>query len=262
MITLIAAVIAATVATLGYMITARAKLLEDRRTIYAAALSKVLDYQELPHRIRRRADSGAATRGQLGAFITDLQRDMDHYHMLLSIDSEKMGDAYLALMRRSQGSCAEYRKEAWEAPPATTDKEMSYLEPYSFDDDEERKRCLKVMREQLVLLPWKQAVRRVWRRIVDIRDGMKARWKVWRAWGKVTRGRDGGDEVLRKKGLSELTEALQIWSFQNASKIERWSWLRRLQRLSQLGDNYRQEAEAVREFANTNARWDPIDPLV
>jgi|SRR5215469_1317610 len=163
MAALIAAIIAATVATFGYVITARAKLLEDKRRTFAAALGKVLDYQELPHRIRRRADSEAATRGALGTLITDLQRDMDHYHMLLLIDSEKMGRAYFALVRKSQEKGKKYRDQAWQALPATSDEKMSYPELYKVDDDVQRTLCLELMRKQLVLLPWRQLLPPAWK---------------------------------------------------------------------------------------------------
>ncbi len=85
--------------------------------------------------------------------------------------------------------------------------------------------------------------------------------RTYLGWSKVLLGLDRGDEALRKGGLSDLTDALRKWSYQNASKNERQSWLRHLQRLSQLGDNYRQEVEQLRAFANTNARWGPIGPL-
>jgi hypothetical protein len=76
MTAIIAALIAAAVATFGYVITARAKLLEDRRKTYAEALAAVHAYQELPHRIRRRPDSSPATLDKLnsGVHITRLPK--------------------------------------------------------------------------------------------------------------------------------------------------------------------------------------------
>jgi hypothetical protein len=156
MVTVIAAVIAAIVATFGYVATVRAKLLEDRRVTYAAALGKVVDYEELPHRIRRRADSEAATRNKLGDVITDLQRDMGHFSMLLRIDSDQLGMAYDALVARAQAKCERYRTEAWQMPPADSDKKMSYTETYPINDTEQRDYCVKLMREQLALWPWKR----------------------------------------------------------------------------------------------------------
>jgi hypothetical protein len=150
----IAALVAATVATFGYVITARSRLLEDRRRTYAAALGTVRAYQGLPHRIRRRPDSEATTRGALGTLISDLQRDMDHYWMLLKVDSEELGRAYYALVVKSRQKGKTYRDHAWQQPPASTDDEMSYPEHYSVDDNVQISLCLDLMRKQLRLLPW------------------------------------------------------------------------------------------------------------
>ena len=87
MATVIVAIIAASVATFGYFITARAKLLEDRRKTYAEALAAVQAYQELPHRIRRRPDSEPKTLGDLGIVISDIQRDLDFYKSLLYLEA-------------------------------------------------------------------------------------------------------------------------------------------------------------------------------
>jgi hypothetical protein len=158
MAAVIAAAIAAIVATFGYVTTARAKLLEDRRATYAAALSKVLDYEALPHRIRRRPDSSCATRGKIGELITDIQRDMRHYSMLLWIDSDQLGMAYDALVAKAQGVCEKYRTEAWGKPPPDADEQMGYPELYQVNDSEQRDLCIKYMREHLALWSWKQVM--------------------------------------------------------------------------------------------------------
>src|SRR5689334_9773248 len=123
-----AAVIAAIVATFGYVVTARSKLLEDRRKTYAAALGTVLEYQGLPHRIRRRPDPTPATRGTLGAQISNLQRDMEHYVSLMDLDSDEMGRAYRALVMKSRMVGRDDRESAWNCAPAISDKDMSYPE--------------------------------------------------------------------------------------------------------------------------------------
>ena len=112
MATIIAALVAAVVATFGYVITARAKLLEERRKTYAAALAAVCDYQELPYRIRRRPDSSAATRAALGMIISDVQRDLDFHDQLLELDSPKLGLAYRALVEKSRRIGKPHRDEA------------------------------------------------------------------------------------------------------------------------------------------------------
>jgi hypothetical protein len=153
MATIIAALVAAVVATFGYVISTRAKLLEDRRKTYAAALAAVCDYQELPYRIRRRPDSSAATRAALGTTISDIQRDLDFHNQLLELDSPKIGLAYRALVEKSQRLGKPHRDEAWARPPADEDKAMSFAEEYRYEDDDQWDFCRERMREQLRMLP-------------------------------------------------------------------------------------------------------------
>ncbi len=158
MATIIAALVAAAVATLGYVITARAKLLEDRRKTFAVALTAVHAYQELPYRIRRRPDSTTATRAALGTTISDIQRDLDFHRRLLELDSPKLGRAYYALVQKSRAVGKSYRDRAWEHLPAGEDKAISFPEEYRYDDEEQVAFCLEQMRRHLRLLPlwWNQ----------------------------------------------------------------------------------------------------------
>jgi hypothetical protein len=153
MTTIIAALVAAVVATFGYVITARVKLLEERRKTYAAALAAVCDYRELPYRIRRRPDSSAATRATLGVIISDVQRDLDFHDQLLELDSPKLGIAYRALVEKSRRIGKPHRDEAWAQPPANKDEAMSFPEWYRYEDDDQWDFCRQRMREQLRMLP-------------------------------------------------------------------------------------------------------------
>jgi hypothetical protein len=153
MATIIAALIAALVATFGYMVAARAKLLEGRRNTYAEALAAVYAYQELPYRIRRRPDSSAATRGELGKAISEVQRDLDFHTSLIRLDSPQLGDAYDALVQASRENGKEYRDNAWEQAPAQGDLAMGFPEIYMYDDEAEVELCIKRMRQHLRLLP-------------------------------------------------------------------------------------------------------------
>lgn len=153
MATIIAALVAAVVATFGYVITARAKLIEDRRKTYATALAAVCDYQELPYRIRRRPDCSAATRTALGTTISDIQRDLDFHSQLLELDSPKLGLAYRALVEKSRRLGKPHRDEAWAHPPAAEDKAMSFDEEYRYEDEKQWNLCRERMRERLRMMP-------------------------------------------------------------------------------------------------------------
>jgi hypothetical protein len=153
MATIIAALVAASVATFGYVITVWAKLLEDRRNTYAQALAAVHAYQELPYRIRRRPDSSPATRGELGKVISEVQKDLDFYISLLKLDSHQLGDAYEALVQASREKGKEHRDEAWKQPPARRDTAMGFPEIYEYEDEAEAELCIERMRQHLRLLP-------------------------------------------------------------------------------------------------------------
>ena len=150
--TLVAALIAATVATFGYLLNARAKRLEDRRRTYAAALSAVSAYNELPHRIRRRPDSEPATRGRLGDVISNTQHDLFTYRWLLTLESPAVGRQYDALVKMVWSFGKQHRAKAWATAPAESDDDCTYDEIYRVDADEEVEYCLEAMRQNLRLL--------------------------------------------------------------------------------------------------------------
>src|SRR5450432_332879 len=79
----VAASIAAITASVGYIVTNRAKRVETRQEMYARALLAVQLYKHLPYRIRRRTDSKPETRSQLGVLISAAECDLDYYMALL-----------------------------------------------------------------------------------------------------------------------------------------------------------------------------------
>jgi hypothetical protein len=122
-------------------------LLEERRKTYAAALAAVHTYQKLPSRIRRRPDSEPKTLGELGAVISDVQRDLDFYKSLLDLDSPELGAAYDALVQASRNQGKKHREQAWQQPPA-----MTYPETYRPKVKAQQDLCLARMRQHLRLI--------------------------------------------------------------------------------------------------------------
>src|SRR4051794_23267516 len=94
-VNIVTAFVAASTASVGYVITNRAKLTEGRRATYANALLAVETYKGLPYRIRRRTDSKPETRGELGALISDAERDLDYYMLLLGLDRDEVALAFV-----------------------------------------------------------------------------------------------------------------------------------------------------------------------
>lgn len=149
----LAAIVAATAASIGYYLTTRLKLLESRRTEYARALTAISNYKDLPYRIRRRPDSSTATRKELGAAINDVQRDINFHESWLELQSPPVARAYRALAYAVRKDGARLRKEAWMEPPADKDADMDFSDTYEFNDEEEQLLCINRMRSTLRLIP-------------------------------------------------------------------------------------------------------------
>jgi hypothetical protein len=70
--------------------------------------------------------------------------------------------------------------------------------------------------------------------------------------------RADGDLYAEERAVAEIEEALKAWAFSQRADDQRRSWLRHVQRLVRAGLGER--AETLIEFANSNARWRPIEP--
>jgi predicted RNase H-like HicB family nuclease len=79
-------------------------------------------------------------------------------------------------------------------------------------------------------------------------------------WSRLLLGIEENDALLEKEGLVNLSDALRKWSYQNGDKSRRQSWIRQVSRLASLGSRFTHEVEQLREFANANSRWGPIEP--
>jgi hypothetical protein len=66
------------------------------------------------------------------------------------------------------------------------------------------------------------------------------------------------DPYAEERAVAEIEEALKAWAFSQRADDQRRSWLRHAQRL--VGAGLREHAEALIAFANSNARWRPIEP--
>jgi hypothetical protein len=85
-VALLAAIIAGSVAVVGYLITQAANRRERKSRLYAEALSVVREYQELPYRVKRRPASDGATRAELGEQISAVMTKLGFYLRWLQID--------------------------------------------------------------------------------------------------------------------------------------------------------------------------------
>jgi hypothetical protein len=150
-VNIVTAFVAASTASVGYFITNRAKLTEGRRATYASALLAVETYKGLPYRIRRRTDSKPEVRGELGALISDAERDLDYYMLLLDLDRNEVALRFRALAVTARMKGTVKREEAWSAAPISTDAEMRFKDEYGYDDEHEIAMCKAAMFRRLRL---------------------------------------------------------------------------------------------------------------
>lgn len=123
--TIIAAVLATTVAVWGYAFQQRMARRERRAAIYSEALRAVEDYLEAPYLVRRR-DGSAASRQAITTHISDIQSRLAYHRALLEIHAHsEISTAYDALVSAARAEAGKAMREAWEAKPPKRDKEVS-----------------------------------------------------------------------------------------------------------------------------------------
>jgi len=106
LIALLTAIIAGTVALIGYSFAQFANRRERKSKLFAEALAVIYEYQELPFRIRRRAASDGVTRAALGGLTSDVMTKLGFYLAWLHMESPEVGALHaermlcLSVMRR------------------------------------------------------------------------------------------------------------------------------------------------------------------
>ncbi|GAB4103561.1 hypothetical protein AB0C44_11245 [Micromonospora taraxaci] len=150
--TVAVAVIAATTALVGYLLSNAATRRTERAQRYAEALEMVERYRQLPYTFLRLHDETPETRANLAEILGDTQKSLSFYRRWLTLESTEIGAAYDNLVDKVRERNSEFRKDALSrpAPAADVDIEAGYL--YTFDDRAERLACIKLMRKNLGLL--------------------------------------------------------------------------------------------------------------
>jgi hypothetical protein len=147
--TVLAAFVAASVATFGYLTGNRSKRNENTATLFAAALDAVDEYKNLPYRIRRRTKSDPEVRAELGSRISDSQQKIRYYIGLLELEGPCVAQAYRELADSVWRKCKTHRESAWRSDPITEDGDMAFAESYNYRDGQARARCLIAMLDRL-----------------------------------------------------------------------------------------------------------------
>lgn len=129
--TILAALIAAAMVTIGYFFQQWLARRQRRLESYAQALRAVHDYLETPYLIRRRDGSTDARRSIIGQ-INEIQSRLNYHCALLQLHGPKrVSDAYDDLVRKARREAGAQMKDAWTEPAATQDADMSLGRAYA-----------------------------------------------------------------------------------------------------------------------------------
>ena len=150
--TLLVGLLAAVVAIFGYTITNAMNRIERRGRIYADAISALVQFQNLPFRIRRRIDSSGVTRAAIGERVREVQEALSYHVFLLRLNSPRVGAAFAELVKNTREEGLRYRHDAWASPPATKDTDMNLFISYDYHNEAELERCIVLMQRELSIV--------------------------------------------------------------------------------------------------------------
>ncbi|MET8776857.1 hypothetical protein ABZV58_17790 [Nocardia sp. NPDC004654] len=149
------AIIAASVALIGYVINQMTARRERRAKAYAEALRTIRQYQEIPYRVVRRLDSSAETRTRLDDQHGEIMSSIGFHLGWLRLESPDTAAAYEALWERCRTFGGVYRKWAWRQPLVSTDAQMAVTLPFQFDIKPELDICVQAMRADTHFFGWR-----------------------------------------------------------------------------------------------------------
>lgn len=152
MIPVVVASIAAVIATVIHVREQRSQRRDRLRETFSEALRAVADYQELPYMVRRRSDSQPMTREELTHHGSEVQSRLDFYVARLELESQPLGDAYGRLVAATRRETGAQITSAWNEDRLDSDAAVPLGIAYERTAaDEERRRCVEVMRDYLSL---------------------------------------------------------------------------------------------------------------
>lgn len=122
--TIVAAILAAAIALIGYSIQQSTTRKERRATIYSEALRAVEDYLEAPYLVRRR-DGSNGSRQNVTTQISEIQSRLSYYCALLDLHAHtQISNAYSELVRTARSEAGPAMSAAWKTRPTTKDKNV------------------------------------------------------------------------------------------------------------------------------------------
>lgn len=157
---LIVAVIAAAAAVTGYLINGALARIAARREAYAEALAEVQRYNQLPYRFRRRGDDSPETIERLATLLGDTQARLAYHRRRIELEDADVAKAFNAYVDKLRESNGLHRRDALNSPAAVAPVDIEF-DGYPFAARDERRQCVRAMRENLSL---RASLRRTLRR--------------------------------------------------------------------------------------------------
>lgn len=151
-------VVAALVATAGYLFNQRLSRNERLARLFADALRPVWEYRGLPFVVRRRQASDATTRRDLAELLSRVHTSLDYYIRLVALEAPGVGEPYRNLVDVLRSEVGQHVKDAWKHPEVTSDEGMNmglgeqYPTPQTFEAADA---CLVAMGDELRKLKWR-----------------------------------------------------------------------------------------------------------
>ncbi|MCD2190994.1 hypothetical protein [Actinomycetospora soli] len=125
---------------------------ERRSKAFAAALSVVEAYAEMPYRIRRRPDN-VHVRHELTDQVSTIQADIAWHQAWLELEAPTVAEPYRALVRAARSQAGTQMHQAWTQEPLRRDQDMNLHIAYPREQiDAARAECLTAMTSALRLL--------------------------------------------------------------------------------------------------------------
>lgn len=107
-----------------------------RRELYGKALAATMAYREFPYAIVRRRNEDqhrSEERVRLSEALREVQADISLHQALLRVErSEDVVKAYNTLVGKTREIAGGYMKDAWQAEPITSDKEVNQGAPLAY----------------------------------------------------------------------------------------------------------------------------------
>jgi hypothetical protein len=151
---IVAAVVAAAVSLMTFLLAGRRARLDRQRQVLADAFEAVMEYREYPFIVRRRnPNEGAEERRRISGDLSRVQARMNGFKARLLVEDPYIGRCYTELVTKTRQVAGAMIKAAWDNDPVSADAEM-HAPAYDFSElDEYDNRFLGAVARHLDWIP-------------------------------------------------------------------------------------------------------------